>query len=93
MSTDKASHTPSPWTHGIRRDGSIWLSIGDHTANKGHYQGDLVATPADARLICAAPDMLAALKGAAQMIRLEVADPEDTGIYNAILQAIAKAEQ
>jgi len=54
----KALHTPAPWTYGVRTDGSIWLSIGDHKTGP-HHQGDIVATPADARLICAATNLLA----------------------------------
>jgi hypothetical protein len=55
-------HTPRPWEYGIRRDKSIWLSLGDPKSGP-HYQGDLVASEADARLIAAAPDLLEALKG------------------------------
>ena len=55
------AHTPGPWLYGVRKDKSIWLSIGDPSGY--HYQGDLVASEADARLIAAAPDLLAALDG------------------------------
>jgi hypothetical protein len=59
--SEQAKHTPGPWTYGIRRDGSIWLSLGDHkTPKAAHYQGDLCATEADARLIAAAPALLEA---------------------------------
>jgi hypothetical protein len=57
-----ARHTPGPWTFGVRRDGSIWLSIGDPKGRGAHYQGDLVATPEDARLIVAAPELLGELQ-------------------------------
>jgi hypothetical protein len=51
-------HTPGPWVYGVRDDGSIWLSLGDFRTGP-HFQGDLVASEDDARLICAAPDLLA----------------------------------
>lgn len=55
------SLTPKPWVYGTRRDDSKWLSLGD-PKNGQHRQGDLCATKEDADLICAAPDLLAALK-------------------------------
>jgi len=56
-------HTQGPWEYGVRQDGSIWLSLGDHTVKgAAHFQGDLSASEADARLITAAPDLLAALQ-------------------------------
>jgi hypothetical protein len=58
--TGQHSFTPGPWTYGVRKDRSIWLSIGDPACC--HYQGDLVASEADARLICAVPEMFEALE-------------------------------
>jgi hypothetical protein len=56
-----SEHTPGPWDYGIRKDGTIWLTIGD--PDKGpHYQGDFPGTEADARLVIAAPDLLEALR-------------------------------
>ena len=55
------AHTPGSWTYGVRKDGSIWLSIGDYQTGT-HYQGDVVCSEADARLIAAAPDLLEALQ-------------------------------
>lgn len=54
-------HTPGPWRYGKRGDGSKWLSLGN-PATGPHYQGDLWASDYDAKLIVAAPDLLAALK-------------------------------
>lgn len=63
-------HTPGPWACGVRRDGSIWLSLGDRNTGP-HYQGDLVASEADARLIAAAPKLLEALEASnAEVVRL-----------------------
>ncbi len=61
-------HTPKPWKYGVRKDGSIWLSLGNPELG-AHYQGDLVATEADAKLIAAAPDLLADLQEAATTLR------------------------
>lgn len=58
--TIRDSHTPGKWEYGIRADGSIWISIGD-PATGPHYQFDLFCTPADARLMAAAPDLYRAL--------------------------------
>ena len=55
-----AKHTAGPWVYGARKDGSLWLSLGDPA--KRHYQGDLCASEADARLITAAPELLEALQ-------------------------------
>lgn len=60
--------TPGLWAYGVRDDGSIWLSLGE-TLKGPHMQGDLVATEADAKLIVAAPDMVAALERAALQFR------------------------
>lgn len=78
-------HTPGPWEYGVRGDGSIWLSIGDPIKGR-HYQGDVNVYEADARLICAAPDLLAALK-AVVSISMRKHDA-----WDAALAAIAKAE-
>jgi hypothetical protein len=51
--------TPAPWTYGVRKDGSIWLSLGDPTRGP-HHQFDFYGTEADARLTCAAPILLQA---------------------------------
>lgn len=67
MSNEK--HTPGAWVHGVRDDGSIWLSIGDVDGPGPHYQGDLCASPADARLIASAPKLLEALRYARRMVK------------------------
>jgi len=54
-----SGHTPKPWVIGTRKDGSRWLSMGDPVSGP-HFQGDLHSSEADARLIAAAPDLLAA---------------------------------
>lgn len=46
-----------------------------------------------ARLIAAAPTMLAALKAAEFVMRTELTDPEDSGAYQAVVAAISAATQ
>ncbi|MDQ7981914.1 hypothetical protein QYH69_32340 [Paraburkholderia sp. SARCC-3016] len=55
----EAMLTPGPWTYGVRKDGSIWISRGDPKTGP-HYQADFCGTEADARLSCAAPLLLQA---------------------------------
>jgi hypothetical protein len=90
----EVKHTSKPWTYGVRRDGSIWLSLGDHkTPGMAHYQGDLCATQADARLICAAPDLLNALRQCAAVVAGDTMHKQ--GLIDALVaarDAIAKAE-
>jgi hypothetical protein len=59
--TQSTKHTPGPWEFGVRKNRTIWLSLGD-PRGAPHYQGDLVASEADARLIAAAPDLLEACR-------------------------------
>jgi hypothetical protein len=79
-------HTPGPWEYGVRKDGSIWLSLGDYKTG-AHYQGDLVASPDDAKLIAAAPDLLEALREMVEDYK-STADSGDCGFYSAEEQAI-----
>ena len=48
----EAAATPEPWEFGVRRDGSMWLSLGNPKSGP-HYQGDLVASETDAQLLMA----------------------------------------
>ncbi|MDX1117061.1 hypothetical protein GOL29_03295 [Sinorhizobium medicae] len=90
-----SKHTPGEWKFGVRRDNSIWLSLGD--PRKGpHYQGDLYASEADARLIAAAPELLAALKAAIELSDRRLTEAgrteEAQAVYDQVASAIAKAE-
>lgn len=80
------AHTPEPWEYGVRKDKSVWLSLGNPTTGP-HFQGDLYASEADARLVCAAPLMLRALKEA--QVEIDADAAPDT--YHLITAAIAKA--
>ena len=66
---DKAKHTPGPWTQRKMSTGD--LAVGNVNESRGvaavsgyHHNAE-----ADARLIAAAPDMLAALKSALALIK------------------------
>lgn len=93
---DTGGHTPGPWSYGVRKDGSIWLSLGDYKTGP-HYQGDLVATPDDARLICAAPDLLKACWAIVEYQRLIERGASDGLIqayglaFESAAEAVAKA--
>jgi hypothetical protein len=100
MMMNEVKHTPGPWKCGVRRDGSMWLSLGDPMTGP-HYQGDLCASVADARLIAAAPDMLAALKEARAFVSSAadldehawgVRDPDYARLLDKIDAALAAAE-
>lgn len=54
--------TPGEWKYGVRPDKSIWLSLGDVKGPGAHFQGDLVASEDDARLMVASRELLEALK-------------------------------
>lgn len=79
--------TPGPWEVGLRRDGSMWLSLGDPVTGP-HYQGDIVASFADACLIAAAPDMYRALENIQQNMNGNTGIPE---IYRLTIAAICDA--
>lgn len=85
-----SAHTPGPWTnHGrIYNTGFPHSSVGAKTLIARVYSeafGDIEQEGANARLIAAAPDLLAALQGV-----LRVADRK-TDEFDAARAAIAKA--
>ena len=85
-----SGHTPGDWIYGVRRDGSMWLSIGDRRHGP-HYQGDLVATEEDARLICAAPKLLDFAKAYVKWV--EIGSKDDKYFYAMAKAAIAETEE
>lgn len=96
MSTDKASgHTPGPWRvseSGVRDVGGYicFINKPTHYADQEErYAREVEERKANAQLICAAPDMLAALKAVDDFISGKPDAPEPFGIVRA---AIAKAE-
>ena len=85
-----SGHTPAPWVVAIRpADESLYISMGNPTRG-AHCQFDLGCTLADALLIAAAPDLLAACKMVAAMaVGWEPLTPGDIA---EVTTAIAKAE-
>ena len=87
-------HTPGPWVIGTRKDGSRWFSIGNPETGP-HYQADIFCREADARLIAAAPDMLAALKTIGSVLAVRpktIKDEELWSAFSQIIGAVSKAE-
>jgi hypothetical protein len=67
MTTEaRVTHTPGPWS--IFENHCIVAANGDHVVCAGHDydEGGIIGEDADARLIAAAPDLLAALKAIAE---------------------------
>lgn len=91
-----ASPTPGPWTYGTRKDGTIWVSLGDFMTGQ-HYQFDWMAGEANAALAVSAPGLLAACKAAeAALVDLGACtdpDCEDCpSVISFVRKEIAKAE-
>jgi|GEM_PF-2895506 len=95
-----SKHTPAPWIVRFRPDGSSYISMGD-PQNGPHKQADLFlcadgheSDRADARLIAAAPELLADLQRAQDFIdgirqelhQRRVADWYPEGAHNAAEQ-------
>lgn len=60
LGNTREKNTPTPWKYGVRKDKSIWISLGDPVKGP-HHQGDFPGTESDARLATAAPALLKAL--------------------------------
>ena len=86
-----SAHTSGAWLYGVRTDGSIWLSIGDCGGTGAHFQGDLVASEPDARLIVSAPALLANLKAASILLDRLDAPMVDNSLVLSIRAAIRAA--
>ena len=78
-------HTPGPWVIGKRDHDVVMVDTASGTAICDVY-GESDDRPANARLIAAAPDLLAALKGV-----IAVAD-RNTVEFDAARAALAKAQ-
>jgi hypothetical protein len=69
-------HTPGPWTMKQGRNKSLWVMAPDETCVSeigGHFEGH---HEANARLIAAAPDLLAALEWFAKRFNAGMSEPE-----------------
>jgi hypothetical protein len=94
-------HTPGPWRVFLTKDGRRVIGIGELTGEGiadcgfGVWRGGSAEAIANAYLIAAAPELLAALK-AAQAIRPgnwdDDDDPDQAAAWRAVDAAIAKAE-
>lgn len=97
------AHTPGPWkwwtscsfrrlsSEATGRDGDVLHAViqrGDGHPDVHFPNGG--ANGPDARLIAAAPDLLAALNALVFVAERELADPEDCGALHAAKDAIAK---
>jgi hypothetical protein len=89
-------HTPGPWVWGYYGMNDEWVRTGDGEAvvPVGYNQSE---REANARLIAAAPELLAALKRAIEVLDAEGitygnCDDEPLDVLNAARAAIAKAE-
>lgn len=82
----KAKHTPGPW--------ALFVCDGEFSVMPAGRQGDIatgIKSEADANLLRAAPDMLAALKGIIDPSG-DIDDPSLRPEWHAVYAAIAKAE-
>lgn len=67
--------TPRPWTYGVRKDASIWISLGDPL--KRHSQFDWLGREEDAKLAMAAPDLLESLREILHLAKEWGKDPKN----------------
>lgn len=87
-----AQHTPGPWNIGTKNGARVWSENGETLIADADVSESLrkEIKKANARLIAAAPDLLAALKEADEDFAREGFDKD--GPYRAhIIAAIAKA--
>ena len=95
-------HTPGPWMAGpmVGESDTIWIGNGDgYVAQVTRIDGLEPIDWADAHLIAAAPDLLAALEAGAECLAawMEMADPDyvrepDEQVLAAIRAALASAK-
>ena len=99
--TTHAQHTPGPWAFGVARNGRRYVFDSDGKPVCGRFvgsDGDISVAEANARLIAAAPALLAAAK-AARPILNRLREDEVAGfgdcweVLDQIDDAIAAAEQ
>ncbi len=67
-------HTPGPWEEKITGDGLVWVIMPDaHRVSIGDMEETCGICHANARLIAAAPDLLAALEDIRDLARTGIA--------------------
>jgi hypothetical protein len=86
-------HTPGPWSTGCDEDGHMVYAADDSAvADALRDDGDAEAEVSNARLIAAAPDLLAACQVALAAYRLAGKDVPENSTAATLRSAIAKAE-
>lgn len=95
ISSMEQQHTPGPWHYRIADNGTpiVETASGEQEVARGGYEGPIAEGEANARLIAAAPDLLAALEDAyADLDRLNTAThPASLLTLTRCFNAIAKA--
>lgn len=93
-----SKHTSGPWNHGRNANADGWLiaSYPVDPADPCREVSPCVHREEDARLVAAAPDLLAACKlfkrWASECGVIDPLAPEDVAVWDAAIAAIAKAE-
>jgi len=98
MNTEtKTAHSPGPWhweqkgdCHDLQNDAGVVIHSDGSAC--GEYGPDIDVKGPDARLIAAAPDLLAALKGLIQMCEAGYDPHEQPALLLPAKAAISKAE-
>lgn len=90
-------HTQGPWRYSPPQKGTIFghevFAGGELVAQMNHHPAKALEAEADARLIAAAPDMLAALEGMVEMATHHMMEPKERReILRNARAAIAKAK-
>jgi hypothetical protein len=92
----QATHSPAPWSTGTDEDGHVVYSADlEFVAECGSDDGDAEREAANARLIAAAPDLLAAIKTLLADMEFEYRDDNGDSDHDGMEKAraaIAKAE-
>ena len=90
-----SAHTPGPWEvsrgkiAGVELSHTVVLTGRDAVAV---FAGSADAGEANARLIAAAPELLAALRGIIEIGKRDLSNPKYDGYFEEARTAIAKAE-
>jgi hypothetical protein len=95
----ETGHTPGPWRVTYSDDGGFQVGVELHDGAfdvvicaRGSWTHRAKESLANARLIAAAPELLAALVGLIELGRKDTSNPKYDGYYDTARAAIAKAE-
>ena len=93
MTKLKAQHTPGPWKVMPKKyDDAVSVAIGADSIGRIIFRCSDGNIEANAALIAASPELLAACKnGMAMLLRNTLQDAKDTAAYHQMKIAIAKA--